>query len=59
MLRHYNPFREITLKDLRQAEIQGTEIALHNAKLRLERELATVAMLETSLNRLKAEHAHQ
>lgn len=58
MFKHYIPFRKVSLPDVRQEAIYETELALHEARLRLEREQATVAMYETSLTRMRAEHGN-
>jgi hypothetical protein len=46
------------LAQVRAQTIRDLELALHDAQLQLERQQADVARLQTSLNRLKAEHAH-
>lgn len=51
-------FRAPTLSETRARDILSAELALHEARLRLEREQATVAMYEASLTRMKAEHAN-
>lgn len=58
MLKAYLPFRKISLKEAQLQSIHEIELALHEAELRLDRELATVSMYKATLKRLKADHAN-
>lgn len=56
MFRHFNPFRQPTLQEVKQATLRDTEMALYDCQLQLERAQANVAMYQNRLNRLKADH---
>jgi hypothetical protein len=55
MLKNLNIFRRPTLQEVRARTITDLELSLHEAKLTEDRAKATTFMLQTALNRLKAE----